>query len=281
MNIIVIAVISLSGIGLACAALIAVASKMMFVQVDARVEKICDCLPGVNCGACGFSGCEGYADALVKGEIASNLCPPGGSETCNQINSILGINDGEELANMTAIIHCLGDCEIMKDKLDYAGIHTCFAAKQLYGGQGACTFGCIGYGDCVSVCPSNAICVENNLAHIDSRRCSGCAVCQKVCPTGVISVISLKEGQTRPIEDSSGEKSFRYVAVLCKNTEKGSKLKDKCSRGCIGCMKCVKACPEEAITISESLAVIDHSKCNGCGKCVDVCVKKCIVSLYF
>jgi electron transport complex protein RnfB len=67
-----------------------------------------------------------------------------------------------------------------------------------------------------------------------------------------------------------------HVAVRCRNTEKGSKLKDKCSKGCIGCTKCVKACPVEAITMDENLAVIDHGKCDGCKKCVEVCVKKCI-----
>ena len=261
MNTIIIAVISLSALGLMCSALITVASNVMFVKTDERVEKIRNCLPGANCGACGFSGCDGYAEALVKGEVASNLCPPGGEEAYKKINEILGIGAGEGLKKKTAIVHCMGDSETMRDKMEYVGINTCFAAKQLYGGQGACTYGCIGFGDCVSVCPSDAICIEDNLARIDPRKCTGCAVCVKACPTGVISV------ENEPV----------YVAVLCKNTEKGAALKDKCSKGCIGCMKCVKECPVEAITVSEFLAIIDYDKCNGCGKCVEVCIKKCIV----
>jgi Na+-translocating ferredoxin:NAD+ oxidoreductase RNF subunit RnfB len=270
------AIIATAAIGLLCAALIAIASKLMFVKVDERVEKLRACLPGANCGACGFSGCDGYADTLVKGEVETNLCPPGGSEAYEQINNILGVGAGEGLVKKLAIVHCMGDSETMCEKMEYVGINTCFAAKQLYGGQGACTFGCIGFGDCVAVCPGAAICIENSLARIDPRKCSGCEVCVKVCPTGVISV------EPVPI----------YVAVKCKNTEKGAKLKDKCSAGCIGCMKCAKVCHTEAITINESLAVIDYPKCDGCEvlssqsdanvsaerhKCAVVCVKGCIV----
>jgi len=235
----------------------------MSVKVDERIERIRDCLPGANCGACGFSGCDGYAVALVTGETATNLCPPGGAQVLEQINGILGIGKGAGIKKKLAIVHCMGDSDTASDKMEYEGIRTCFAANQLYGGQGACTFGCIGFGDCVGVCPSDAICIENNLARIDPRKCTGCALCVKACPTGVISM------ETEP----------HNVAVLCKNTEKGAKLKDKCKKGCIGCMKCVKECPADAITVSESLATIDYSKCTGCEKCFDVCITGCIVKI--
>jgi len=264
METILITVISVSALGLICAALITVASNIMYVKVDERVAKINEFLPGANCGACGFSGCPGYAEALVKAGAAHNLCPPGGDEVYKHINEVLGTDSGEGIAKLTATVHCLGDSATKTDKMDYTGMKSCFAAKQLYGGQGACTFGCIGFGDCVLVCPVGAICVESNLARIDARKCTGCGVCVKACPTGVISV----------------EKAPVDVAVLCRNTEKGAMLKDKCSKGCIGCMKCVKECPAEAITVSDFLASINYSKCNGCGKCVDVCIKKCIVSYH-
>jgi len=261
MNTIVIAVISLSCIGFVCAAVITVASKLMFVKIDVRVEKLCDCLPGANCGACGFSSCEGYAQALAKGDVASNLCLPAGEAGLSKINDILGISSGEGIAKMTAYVQCLGDYNATKIKMEYVGIQTCFAAKQLYGGQWACTYGCMGYGDCVRVCPSDAICIENNLARIDPRKCSGCAVCVKVCPTDVIRV----------------EKEPVYVAIMCKNTEKGAQVKEKCSKGCIGCMRCVKECPTKTITAGENLAILDHIICDGCRKCVEVCIVKCIV----
>jgi len=261
MNTITIAIISLSGIGLICAALITVASKLMFVKVDVRVEKLRNCLPGANCGACGFSSCEGYAEALAKGAVASNLCLPAGEEGYIKINDILGLSSGEGIAKKIAYVQCLGDSSVMKTKMEYVGIQSCFAAKQLFGGQRACTFGCLGFGDCVNVCPSDAICVENRLARIDPRRCSGCGVCLKVCPPGVIAVEAV------PV----------HVAIMCVNTEKGARVKEKCSKGCIGCMRCVKECPTRTITAGENLAVIDHLLCDGCRKCVEVCMTGCIV----
>jgi len=261
MNTIVIAIVSVAAMGLVCAALLSVASKLMFVKVDARVAKIRDCLPGANCGACGFSGCAGYAEAVVKGEVATNLCPPGGDEALEKMNEILGTGGGEGLTKMIATVHCMGDSKVKREKMNYVGINTCYAAKQLFGGQGACTFGCIGFGDCLMVCPSAAICIEDGLARIDPRRCSGCTVCVNACPMDIISV------ELAPV----------FVAVLCKNTEKSGVLKDKCSKGCIGCMKCVKECHAGAITVDESLASIDYSKCDGCKRCIEVCIKKCIV----
>jgi len=261
MDTITFAIISTGAIGLACAVLITVASKLMFVKVDPRLEKVRNCLPGANCGACGFSSCDVYAEELIEGETATNLCPPGGDEALARINKILGVSKSEGLTKMIATVHCRGDSKTMHDKMEYVGINTCFAAKQLFGGPGACTYACVGFGDCVNVCPSDAICIEDNLARIDPRRCSGCVVCVDVCPMGIISV------EYAPV----------HVAVLCKNTEKGAKLKDKCSKGCIGCMKCVKECPTEAITVTDNLASIDYSKCDGCRRCVEVCVKSCIV----
>jgi len=261
MNTIVIAVILLSSIGLICAAVITVASKLMYVKVDVRVEKLLACLPGANCGACGFSSCEGYAHALAKGEVAANLCLPAGEKGYENISDILGVDAGEGLAKLTARVHCLGDTNTMTDKMEYVGIDTCFAAKHLFGGQGSCTFGCIGFGDCVKVCPSSAICIEDRLARIDPRRCSGCGVCAKVCPTDVITV------EPEPV----------YVSVMCKNTEKGAVVRSKCSRGCIGCKKCEKICPAKTITVTDSLAYIDNSICYGCKECVDVCIVKCIM----
>ena len=277
MSIIVIAVISVGVMGLVCSALLSVASKVMHVEVDESISFIRACLPGANCGACGYSGCDGYATALVESGAATNLCPPGGAAAHKQINEILGTDAGEGIEKKIAVVHCMGDSESMRSKMEYDGITTCVAAKQLFGGHGACSFGCIGFGDCMRACPSAAICVENDLARIDSRKCTGCGICVKACPSGIISL------GVEPV----------HVAVLCKNTEKGAKLKDKCSRGCIGCMKCAKECPAEAITVSDFLASIDYSKCTGCNtsqdmnpdsqtehyRCVEVCVKKCIVKL--
>jgi len=257
------AIISVTALGLVCAVLLTLASKLMAVQVDERLALIRECLPGANCGACGFTGCDGYASALLSSNAEANLCTPGGNAVSKQLSSILGAENTGNVIARTAIVHCMGDSNTTHDKMVYTGIRTCAAAVQLYGGKGACTFGCIGYGDCAVVCPEGAICIEKELAHVDKRKCIGCGICAKACPGGVIST------EAEPVS----------VAVLCRNTEKGAQLKDKCSKGCIGCMRCAKECPNGAITVNESLAAIDNNICIGCKKCIEVCVKGCIVKL--
>jgi len=267
MDMIFIAVFSVTTIGVICAAVLSIASKLMYVKVDERVAQLQECLPGANCGACGYPGCSGYAAALLSDEgVKPNLCSPGGTESLTKISAILGVEAGS-ITKKSAVVHCSGDCTTMQKKMDYRGIQSCAAAKQLFGGEGACAFGCLGFGDCKTVCPSNAVCIENGLARINHNLCTGCGLCVKSCPNNLISV----------------EKSDTKVAVLCKSRDKGAVVRKKCSSGCIGCGKCVRECPAAAIKLEENLAIIDFEKCHayqpgsgGCAHCVEVCVSKCI-----
>ena len=117
------------GIGLVCALLLVVASKVMAVKVDERVAKVRQCLPGANCGACGFTGCDGYADALVnKPGTKTNLCVPGGDATSRSISETLGVKF-EDVIEQVAFVHCDGDENNTHNKHDYVGVETCKAAK--------------------------------------------------------------------------------------------------------------------------------------------------------
>jgi len=256
MSAIITAVISVTSIGLISAVVLGIAFKFMYVRVDERIELIQDCLPGVNCGACGYPGCQGYATALVSDKkTKNNLCTPGGKSAMVRISELLGV-ETEAVERMTAIVHCRGDCNTQQKKMDYQGIHSCAAAKLLFGGEGACAFGCLGYGDWKKICPRNAICVENGLARINSKLCIGCGLCVRMCPGSLITI----------------EKSGAAVLVLCQSNEKGSLVRKKCTKGCIGCGKCVRGCLSDAIVIEDNLAVIDHEKCSLCGGCSEVCV---------
>ena len=72
------AVLILTILGLLFGFGLAIASKIFHVDVDTRIEDIIKILPNANCGACGFPGCAGYAEAIVEGK-AENLsqCKPG------------------------------------------------------------------------------------------------------------------------------------------------------------------------------------------------------------
>lgn len=258
---ILIAIAVVVAIGAVCAIILVVASRVLAVREDEKYTKIRECLPGANCGACGYAGCDGYAKALAESEgIAANLCIPGGDGAAKAIADILGVEVGD-VVEKVAVVHCYGDCEHTSNKMDYVGIKTCEAAKLMFGGQGKCVYGCIGFGDCVAVCPQNAICIENGIAHIDTRKCIGCGLCQRACPRGLIEVI----------------KDVDCVLVTCNNTEKGASVRGKCSNGCIGCKKCEKNCPAGAITVTDNLAKIDYEKCTNCGECARNCPVGCII----
>ena len=266
MDTIFVAVISVTVIGVVCAALLCIASKFMNVKIDPRVEKLLACMPGVNCGVCGYPGCSGYAEALVSDEgVNSNLCTPGGPAVVEQIAAILGVEAGN-IECKIAVVHCGGDRKTHLKKMDYKGVLSCEAAKRLFGGENTCAFGCLGYADCQKVCPNDAVCMRDGLARIVTRFCNGCGLCVSACPNNLISI----------------ENAASSVFVLCNSNEKGAIVRKKCVSGCIGCGKCVRECPAQAITIKDNLAVIDYDKCRvdktsqACGRCVEVCVIKCI-----
>ena len=72
------AALILTGLGLLFGLGLAFASKVFHVDIDTRIEDIAAMLPNANCGACGFPGCAGFAEAIVEGK-AENLsqCKPG------------------------------------------------------------------------------------------------------------------------------------------------------------------------------------------------------------
>ena len=258
------AVIPVLIIGIICAAVLVIASKLMAVKEDERFPAIRECLPGANCGACGFAGCDGYAKALCeKPGTKTNLCVPGADGVAKQLGEILGV-ECEDVVEQVAVVHCAGDCNKTQDKADYIGIETCAGAKLMFGGKGSCTYGCLGFGDCASVCPQDAICIENGIAHVDTRKCIGCGLCTKKCPNHIISLVP----------------DVERVVVTCSNKDKGAVTRKVCSNGCIGCKKCEKVCPLGAIKVENNVAVIDYEKCTDCpdfGVCAKNCTTGCII----
>ncbi len=258
------AVIPVVIIGIICAAVLVIASKLMAVKEDERFPKIRGCLPGANCGACGFAGCDGYAKALCDDpDTATNLCVPGADSVSRQLSELLG-REFADVVEQVAVVHCSGDCTRTQDKVDYKGIESCKAAKLLYGGKGSCTYGCLGLGDCAAACPQSAICIVDGVARVNQRSCIGCGICTKTCPNHLISLVA----------------DVEKVVVTCSNKDKGAVTRKVCSNGCIGCKKCERVCPNGAITVTDNLAVIDYEKCTGCpdfGICAKNCTTGCIM----
>lgn len=253
-------VLIVSGIGLLLGIVLSLASKFFAVPTDEKTEKIRECLPGANCGACGFSGCDGYAAALSNGDAEPNLCTPGGEGTAKALSEVLGVE--VTAVKKIAVVHCHHGLDKAVSDFAYTGAASCASASLMYGGPLACKYGCLGLGDCISVCEFGALSLVDGNIVVDKEKCGGCGKCAAACPKGIISI----ENADAPY----------YVA--CSNKEKGATARKQCTAACIGCKKCEKVCPTAAITVSDNLAVIDPEKCTGCGECERNCPMKCIIS---
>ena len=257
---IITAVVAVTGIGLLCAVGLVIASVFMSVEENPLEKEVRECLPGVNCGACGYSGCDGYAKALAENkDVKTNLCTAGGDTVSKKISEVLG-TDFMETVDMVATVRCCGDCHNTEKKIDYSGVDTCVAAKMLHGGDGMCTFGCLGRGDCARACPHDAICMDEGITRVDFRKCIGCGICSKACPNELIHMMP----------------DVKRQVISCHNQQKGAVARKLCKNACIACGKCAKECPEGAIVISRNIAKIDYEKCISCGKCAAVCPVGCI-----
>ena len=273
MNFILIAVIVLGAIGLIAAVVLFAASKKFAVYEDPRIAQVGELLPGANCGGCGFPGCSGMAEAIVKGADAGSLeglmCPVGGADTMGRVADLLemAIADTE---SMVAVVRCNGSCEHRAKIVEYAGLRTCAAMHACGAGETLCGFGCLGCGDCVAACQFGAISVnsETGIPEVDEEKCTSCGACVKACPR---SIIELRK---------KGPKG-RRVYVSCVNKDKGPAAMKACQVSCIGCGKCEKECAFGAITVENNLAYIDYTKCRLCRKCEKVCPKHAIVAVNF
>ena len=264
MSSILIAAGIVAGIGLLAGIILSIASVVMAVPVDEKAEAIEELLPGANCGACGYSGCSGYAAAISKGEASLGRCAPGGRETAAKIAEIMA---GGEVAMEynVAVVECLGSNDNTTDKMIYDGIESCVAAMQLSGGKTSCSFACLGFGDCAKACTRDAIEICNGVAHINYDLCSGCGQCEKACPRKIIDIVPKR----------------KHVILRCSNCDKGAVTNKLCKAGCIGCGKCMKACEYGAIKVVNFKAEVSLAFCVGCGKCVEACPKGCLMMMDF
>ena len=261
---ILIAFLVVLGVALVAGILLLIFSKLFLVEKNPVEKKIRECLPGVNCGACGYKGCDDYAAALAQGGVKPTLCIPGDQKVANQICEILGVEE-QTVEDVVAFVNCNGHCDAVKKVADYEGVQTCSAASMLYGGTNSCHFGCLGFGDCAKVCPSGAICLIDGIAHVLTERCIGCGLCKQTCPKQVISMVPQ---ETR-------------VVVMCSNKQKGADAMKACKNACIGCKKCEKTCSYGAIKVTDNLARIDYTICKNCGECTEVCPTGCLKKVFF
>ena len=267
---ILIAILALGGLGLLFGLILSVASKVFYVEEDPRLQELRECLPGADCGGCGYTGCGGYAEAVLNGKAEIGKCAAGGDECAQAMAAIMGMAAGAT-ERKVALVRCNGYKGIdengkhtgARQKGEYEGIKDCLAATKVAGrGPLICKYGCLGFGTCTTVCKYDAIHIVDGIAKVDREKCVGCMACAKVCPRNLIVPVDYNH----------------YTIIACASKAKGATTIRGCSAGCIGCGQCVKACPYDAIRVEDNLAIIDSSKCTSCGLCAIICPQQMIAS---
>ena len=252
------ALLCMGGLGLIFGIGLAIASKVFAVKTDPRVEAIMEVLPNANCGGCGFAGCSAYASAVAEGKAEFDHCAPGGKEVAQKIAAIMGKELGD-FEKSIAYLRCQGHSS---QAVEYTGPMTCAQANITAQGPFDCKFSCLKLGDCVAACQFGAISIKpGEIPVIDPEICGGCGSCARACPKKIIDV--------GPVS--------RTIKVACASQDKPVVKRKFCQTACIGCQKCVKNCPAEAISMDGLVAKIDKKKCTMCGNCLANCPTGAIV----
>jgi Na+-translocating ferredoxin:NAD+ oxidoreductase RNF subunit RnfB len=260
MQSILIASAAVAIIGLIIGILLVTVDKKFAVETNPREVAVRECLPGNNCGGCGYAGCDALASAIIHEEAPVNGCPVGGSAVAEKISRIMGV-EAQEVERTAAFVKCSGDCEHAASRAHYVGISDCSSAIASGLSPWNCDYGCLGFGTCASVCAFGALSVKDGVAHVDRSKCVACGKCVAACPKHLIELVPVSSG----------------YAVRCSNKDRGPAVKKVCSAGCIGCKICEKQCENDAVHVEGNVSHINYEKCVSCGKCAEKCPVKVIV----
>ncbi len=256
----VIAVTTLAALCLLFASLLVLAHRKLHVDEDPRIDAAHQLLPQTNCGACGYPGCLGLAEAMVAGEALPGTCTVINEEEREYIAEFLGVDVGAE-EKVVARLACAGGSNVARNRARYEGIDSCRAAALVAGGGKGCFWGCLGLGDCELVCDLDAIVMnEHDLPVVIEDKCTACGDCVDACPKDLFSL--------HPVS--------HRLWVACKNLEHGEAALAECEVACDACGKCAVDAPQ-VITMVNNLPVIDYERNHDVRDAIERCPTGAIV----
>ena len=234
----------MTGLGLFCACVLAVAYRFLRVEEDPRLEVVDDLLPGNNCGACGQPGCFAFAEKLLDGELSPGKCTVADEGTLHEIATILEVDVGGEEKRI-ARLRCAGGSGSVRDFAHYQGMRSCRAAFVVDGGGRACSWGCLGLADCERACTFDAITMnEEGLPVVEPELCTACDDCVDVCPLDLFVLVP------------ESEKLF----VQCNSPLAGEAATLRCKVACDACGLCALDAPAGTVDMLDGLPVVHYDR---------------------
>lgn len=153
------AITTITAIALVAGVVLAVAQQRLPAGEDDLVEQVNELLPQTQCAQCGYPGCRPYAEAVIDGSAAINLCPPGGDETIRRLARLLGRDPLPLAATMAKAVAIIDEAA------------------------------CIGCFHCRNACPVDAIVGAPQYMHtVIVDECTGCELCVAPCPVDCITM---------------------------------------------------------------------------------------------
>jgi len=249
-----IAILTLATLCFLFASLLVLAHRVLHVDEDPRIDAVQQMLPGTNCGACGFPGCLGLAQAVVEGSALPGKCTVMNEDEREMVAEFLGVEVGAE-EKVVARLACAGGTNTARNRAHYEGLQSCRAATLVAGGGKACFWGCLGLGDCEAVCDFDAIYMnEHGLPVVVEDLCTACGDCVDACPKDLFSL--------HPVS--------HRLWVACKNLERGEAVLADCDVGCDACGRCAADAPD-VITMIDNLPVVDYGRNHNVKQAIERC----------
>ena len=257
----VMAVTTMAALSFLFASLLVLAHRKLHVDEDPRIETTHGLLPGTNCGACGFPGCFGLAEAIVSGAALPGKCTVMVEDEREVIAQFLGVDAGAE-EKVVARLACAGGANVARNHARYEGVDSCRAATLVAGGGKGCFWGCLGLGDCAVVCDFDAIVLdEHELPVVIEDKCTACGDCVDACPKDLLSL--------HPVS--------HRLWVACKNLQQGDAVLEECEVGCDACGRCAVDAPAGVVTMIDNLPVVNYERKHDAKNAIERCPTGAII----
>ena len=237
------AITIMASLGLFFGAVLALANRFLKVEEDPRIEKVEEMLPGSNCGACGEPGCRALAEKIIGDGVAPSKCTVSSARGIETIADFLGVDPGEEVERV-ARIHCGGGLGRARQLADYEGFDSCRSADLVGGGGLECSWGCLGFADCVDACTFDAMYMNPfRLPVVDLEACTACGDCVDACPRDLIDLMPVTH----------------HLVVQCRAPLAADEARRICKAVCDACGRCAADSPEGLIEMEGNLPVVDYA----------------------